>query len=176
MGQVVDFINALPGYDARLVALRRADDSSVAGALVADATGKQAKNTTGAQIPIDTSVAKHISCEISVLDGTIFKSDADTDARRVAVNELHYVDCSLVQGASDVFEVIEVDDDAKTDEVVYSSTVLIEFPNGASSTDFTNGSGIGIQGRPGRRLLVRARAASVAVIRFNVIGVQKALN
>lgn len=174
MGEVVDFINALPGYSSRLIGLRRSDPCSTTGALVADSTGQQAKSTNGAPLIVDTSVAGHMTAEISCLDGLMNKSPADTDMKRIAVNALHLVAMTL-QHTAGVFEVISVNDFDKVDEVIYSRLIAVQFPVNASSVDFTNGSGIGINARPGRRLLVRARGA-VVVTNMNVVGSQKILN
>lgn len=183
MGEVVDFINGLADYKARLVGLRRADDADTTGALVA-VTSQQAKTATGLGLAIDTSVAKQASCSISILDGRLANGSAegsvgtDSDVARTAINELHQVDGTFTFTGTSVFEVIEVDDALKTDEVVYSNTIgaVIGATTVPGSKAF-QANGVGLQARTGKRLLVRARSSSTfAVTNFNVIAVSKVLN
>ena len=183
MGEVVDFINGLADYKARLACLRRADDADTVGALVA-VTDQQAKVSGGLKLATDTSVCKHVSASISVLDGDIASGSVEgqvgsnSDFPRQAINELQRVDGTLTYSGASVFEIIEVDDVLKTDEVIYSNTIAAAIAASTSAGSFNPTSGgIGIQGRIGKRLIVRARAAtSVAVTNFSVIAVIKAYN
>ena len=180
MGEVVDLINGLADYKARLVACRRADDSDTTGALVA-VSGIQAKVPGGLGLALDTSVCDHVSCEISALDGMIASGTVEGqvgsngDSKRVAVNALVRVSGTLAYTGNDLFRVYEVDDENKTDELIYQQlvSVVIAATTVAGSTTFP---GDGIVARNGRRLIVRASAATtMAVTNYNVQGTTKVL-
>lgn len=175
MGEVVDFINGLADYKARLVSLRRADDSDTTGALVA-VTSQQAKVAGGLKLATDTSVCKHVSFSISTLDGNIAAGSqvgdqgVDTDYSRRAVNFLRRVDTTLTYSGADLFRVYEVDDEAKSDELLFQTTISATF---AASTSAGNEewTAPGLACRPGRRLLVRFSAAtSIAVTNMSFLG------
>lgn len=191
MGEVVDFINSLADYRARLVCLRRSDDADTTAALVA-VTSQQAKVTGGLKLAVDTSVADHVSCELSVLDGTMFSGGRTSgatvdnatvrgfgglngDFKRGSLVELHQVDETLTYSGTGTLEVIEVDDFAKTDEVVYSGSIPAASTS-AGSKSFGQLGVSGITARLGRRFIVRIRAAtSVAVTNLVVYGKIKSL-
>ena len=191
MGEVVDFINSLADYRARLVCLRRADDADTTGALVA-VSSQQAKVSGGLKLAVDTSVCKHVSAELSVLDGTMYSGGGTAsrtvdnltirgfgglngDYKRGSLVELHQLDETLTYSGTAVFEVIEVDDFAKTDEVVYSGSVPAASTS-AGSKSFGQLGVSGITARIGRRFIVRIRAAtSVAITNFVVYGKIKSL-
>lgn len=189
-GELCDFVNNLTDYKCRLVGLRRADVISTSGYFVA-ASSQQAKVSGGYAAGIDTAVALHITAEISILDGQMFKGGAGSDAgiksirrmagiegdyKKVSAVELHQLDETLTYTGAGLFEVIEVDDFNQTDEVIYSNTIP-----GATTAAGTKSFGqlgvSGITARPGRRLLVRCRAASTlsAITNFVVYGKIKAL-
>lgn len=185
MGEVVDFINSLSGYKARLVSLRRADDADTTGALVA-VTSQQAKVSGGLSLAVDTSVADHVSCELSMLDGTMFSGGGvdktvrqfaglNGDYKRESLVELYQVDETLTYVGANVFEIIEVDDFRKSDEVIYSGAIP-GASTAAGSKSFGQLGVSGITARIGRRLIVRARAAtSVAITSFVAYGKLKCL-
>lgn len=185
MGEVVDFINGLADYKARLVGLRRADDADTTAALVA-VTSQQAKVKGGLGLAIDTSVADQVSVEISVLDGKIANGategqvGTDSDSKRAAQNFLRRVDGTLTYSGADVFEVIEVDDAAQSDRVIYSNTIsaVLAASTSAGTEDFTNaGLSQGLASDVGKRLILRLRAAtSIAITNLNVIGATKVLS
>ena len=181
MGEVVDFINGLADYKARLVALRRADDAGTVGALVA-VSGIEAKIAGGLGLAVDTSVADNIACEISALDGLMYSGNSKAqpwingDKARNAVNSLVRVAGTLAYTGADLFQVYEVDDFAKTDELIYQQlvSVVIAASTSAGTTTFP---GAGITGRPGKRLIVKAKGATtMAVTNFNVEATTKCLN
>lgn len=192
MGEVVDFINNLADYKARLVCLRRADDADTTGALVA-VTSQQAKVSGGLKLAVDTSVADHVSCELSILDGTMFSGGSTSgqtadnrqvrnigglngDYKRSSLVELYQVDETLTYSGTGTFEVIEVDDFNKTDEVIYSGGIPAASTS-AGSKSFGQLGVSGITARVGRRLIVRLRAAtSVAVSNLAVYGKLKSIN
>lgn len=192
MGEVVDFINSLADYRARLVCLRRADDADTTGALVA-VSSQQAKVSGGLKLATDTSVCKHVSAEISVLDGSMFagggtsSQSADTrtvrnmaglngDFKSNSLVELHQVDETLTYSGTGTFEVIEVDDFNRTDEVIYSGTIPAASTS-AGSKSFGQLGVSGVTARQGKRLIVRIRAAtSVAITSFVVYGKIKTLS
>lgn len=165
MGELVDFINGLADYKARLVCLRRADDSDVAGALFA-VTSQQAKVPgVGLGLAVDTAVCLHVSCEISAYDGRIYSGTSkatprrDSDAGRVAINSCVRISSTLTYTGADAFKVYEVDDVNKTEELLY--TGLLSGVTGASTVaGATTFPGNGIVGRPGRKLIVRSQAAT----------------
>lgn len=182
-GELVDFINGLSGYKARLVGLRRSDDITTSGYFVA-AASQQAKGNGGYAVNTAVAVAKHITAEISILDGNIYsgsdakakyKGGVNSDYSRQSLVELHQVDETLTYTGTGTFEVIEVDDFNKTDEVIYSGTIP-----GATTVAGTKSFGqLGISGitaRSGRRLLVRFRAATTlsAVTNLVIYGKLKA--
>lgn len=180
MGEVVDFINGLADYKARLVGLRREDDADTTAALVA-VTSQQAKVSGGLRLAVDTSVADQVSFEISALDGTIVAgsttgdSGLGSDWSRMAINSLRRVDATLTFSGADLFRVYEVDDEAKTDELIYQNTItaILAASTSAGSEEF---GAPGIASRPGRRLLVRLSAASsIAVTNLSFIGETKLL-
>ena len=166
-GELVDFINGLTDYKARLIGLRRADVISGAGYFVAAST-QQAKGNGGYAVNTAVAVALHVTAELSMLDGNIYSGSSvkdkftggvNSDYKRQSLVELIQVDETLTYTGAGVFEVIEVDDFAKTDEVIYSGTIP-----GATTVAGTKSFGqlgvAGITAREGRRLLVRFRAAS----------------
>lgn len=188
-GELVDFINNLTDYRARLVGLRRADVLTTSGYFVA-ASSQQAKGNGGYAANVAVAVALHLTCELSILDGQMYKGattgtvDAknlrrmngiDGDFKKVSSIELHQVDETLTYTGAAVFEVIEVDDFNQTDEVIYSSTIP-----GATTVAGTKSFGqlgvSGITARYGKRLLVRFRAASTlsAVTSVTIYGRLKA--
>lgn len=188
MGEVVDFINNLADYKARLVGLRRSDTSSTTAYLVA-VTDQQAKVAgVGLSLAVSTADAKQVTCELSMLDGNMFSGGnvdktirhfggLNGDYKRNSLVELHQVDETLTYTGTGTFEVIEVDDKAKTDEVIFTSTIP-----GASTAAGTKSFGSlgvsGITARIGRRLLVRFRGASTlsAITNLTVYGKLKCLN
>lgn len=193
MGEVVDFINSLADYRARLVALRRADDADTVGALVA-VTSQQAKVPgTGLRLAIDTSVAKHATVEISALDGSMYSgggtSSQSPDTRTIrnmaglngdfkqnSLVELHQIDETLTYTGAAVTEVIEVDDFARTDEVIYSAPTIPGATTVAGTKSFGQLGVSGVTARQGKRLLVRLRAASsFAITNLVVYGKIKVL-
>lgn len=168
MGELVDFINGLSDYRARLVGCRRADDSDTTAALVA-VSSQQAKVKGGLGLALDTSVCDHISFEVSSYDGTLPAGFVKTydgpagDFKRQAENRLTRFAGTNTYSGTDYFRVYEVDDVNKTDELIYTSllSVVTAASTSAGGTTF---AGDGIVGRRGRRLLVRAGAAtSIAV-------------
>lgn len=184
-GPVADFINSLPGYACRLVGLRRGDSITTSGYFKA-ATSKQAANNGGYAPAVDTTVALQITAEISILDGSMYAGTdifakkaygTNGDHRKNSLVELHQVDETLTYTGTGVFEVIEVDDYANTDEVIYSGAVP-----GATTAAGTKSFGqLGVSGltaRVGKRLLVRVRAATTlsAITSFVVYGRLKSLN
>lgn len=180
MGEVVDFINGLADYKARLVSLRRADDADTTAALVA-VSSQQAKVSGGLKLAVDTSVADQVSFTISAMDGNIIPgssvgdSGVGSDWSRMAVNSLRRVDATLTYSGADLFRVYEVDDEAKSDELIYQNTIsaILAASTNAGSEEFASP---GIASRPGRRLLVRLSAAtSIAVTNLSFIGETKLL-
>lgn len=189
-GELSDFINNLTDWKCRLVGLRRSDAITTSGYFVAAST-QQAKVSGGYAVNIDVAVAKHITAEISILDGQMYKggpgSDPGTktlrrmsgiegDYKKVSVVELLQVDETLTYTGTGTFEVIEVDDFNQTDEVIYSSTIPAA-TTVAGTKSFGALGGYGSGARPGRRLLVRCRGASTlsAVTNFAVFAVVRAL-
>lgn len=175
MGEVVDFINGLADYKARLVGLRRADDADTVGALVA-VTSQQAKVSGGLKLAVDTSVADHVSFEISALDGTIVPGAAagntglGSDWNRHAENSLRRVDGTFTYSGADLFRIYEVDDENKSDELLFQTTIsaVLAASTNAGSEEFPSP---GITARRGRRLLVRLSAAtSIAVTNCSFLG------
>lgn len=190
-GELADVINALADWKCRLVGLRRADVISASGYFVA-ATTQQAKVSGGYTVNYDTAVALHITAELSILDGGMAVGTAGQDAntrflRRIggsygdnkfgSLVEVHQVDETLTYTGAGTFEVIEVDESLQTDEVLYSSTIP-GATTAAGSKTFGQLGVSGVTARVGRRLLVRARAASTlsAVTQFTVYGKLKAIN
>lgn len=180
MGEVVDFINGLADYKARLVSLRRDDDADTTAALVA-VTSQQAKVKGGLKLAVDTSVADQVSFEISALDGGIIAgnlvgdSGVGSDYKFNAQNSLRRVDATLTYSGADLFRVYEVDDEAKTDELIYTNTIsaILAASTSAGSEEFPEP---GITARPGRRLIVRLSAASsIAVTQLSWLGFTKLL-
>lgn len=188
-GELVDFINSLTDYKCRLVGLRRADVISASGYFVA-ATSQQAKVPgVGYAAGMNTAVALHITAELSVLDGGMFAGNntptdktargyngARGDYKAGALVELYQLDETLTYTGAGLFEVIEVDDFAKTDEVIYSNTIP-GATTAAGSKSFGQLGVSGITARKGKRLLVRCRAASTlsAITSFVVYGKLKNL-
>lgn len=175
-GELVDFINGLTDYKARLVGLRRADVISGAGYFVAAST-QQAKGNGGYAVNLAVAVALHVTAELSILDGSIYSGSAakdkaiggvNSDYARQSLVELFQVDETLTYTGAGVFEVIEVNDYLKTDEVIYSGSIP-----GATTVAGTKSFGqLGISGttaRPGCRLLVRFRAASTLSAVTNLV-------
>lgn len=174
MGELVDFINGLSDYRARLVGTLRADDADVAGALVA-VSSKQAKVAGGYAFAMDTSVCKHVSFEVSAFDGTLppgfsknYKGPA-SDYGRWAENRLIRFAGTNTYTGTDSFKVYEIDDVGATAELIYSS-LLSTVTAASTSAGGTTFAGSGIIGRRGRRLLVRAAgASSFAITNNNVV-------
>lgn len=177
MGEVVDFINGLAGYKARLVSLLRADDADTTGALVA-VTSQQAKVKGGLKLATDTSVCKHVSFEVSVLNGTIVASNAvgdsglEDDAHRLVENALVRVDATLTYSGADLFRIYEVSDKAKTATLLYQSTISSILA--ASTSPGTETFTPAFAGARGKRLLVRLSAAtSIAVTNLSMYAQSK---
>lgn len=188
MGEIVDYINNLADYKCRLVGLRRADASATTGYLVA-VSGVQCKVAgTGLALAVSTADAKQVTCEISMLDGNMFSGGnvdktirqfggLNGDFKRQSLVELYQVDETLTYTGAGTFEVIEANPFAKTDEVIYTSTIP-----GASTAAGTKSFGqlgvSGITARPGCKLLVRFRAAATlsAVTSLAVFGKLKCMS
>lgn len=175
MGEVVDFINNLADYKARLICLRRDDDADTTGALVA-VSGIQAKVSGGLKLAVDTSVADHVSFSISTMGGSIAAgssvgdSGIESDNRRRAVNFLKRIDTTLTYVGADLFRVYEIDDEAKTDELLWQTLISATFA-ASTSAGTEEWPSPGLASRPGRRLLVRFSAAtSVAVTNLSYFG------
>lgn len=180
-GELVDFINNLTDYRARLVGLRRADMISASGYFVA-AASQQCKGNGGYATVIDVTVAKHVTTELSILDGVMFSGGAvdktirqfgglNGDFKLQSVVELFQLDETLTYTGTGTFEVIEVDDFLKTDEVLYTNTIP-GASTAAGSKSFGTLALAGLGARPGRRLLVRCRAVTTlsAVTNWAVYG------
>lgn len=168
MGEVVDFINNLADYKARLICLRRADDADTIGALVA-VTSIQAKVAGGLKLAVDTSVCDHVSFSISTMGGSIAAGSAsgntgiETDYSRRAVNFLKRIDATLAYTGADLFRVYEVDDEAKTDELIFQTLISSTFA-ASTSAGTEEWPTPGLASRPGRRLLVRFSGATTMAI------------
>lgn len=180
MGELVDFINNLSDYKARLVGCLRADDADTTAALVA-VSGVEAKTSTGYGFAIDSSVADQVSFEISAYDGLIYSGTSkkvprkDSDYGRQAINSLVRIAGTLAYTGADLFRVWEVDDFNGTETLIYQQlvSVVIAASTSAGTTTFP---GTGITGRPGCRLIVRVSAATtMAVTNYNFQATTKLL-
>lgn len=181
MGELVDFINGLADYKARLVGCLRADDADTIGALVA-VSGVEAKTSTGLGLALDTSVCDHLSFEVSAYDGYIYSGTSknvprkDSDFGRQAVNSLVRIAGTLAYTGADLFRVWEMDDFNKTETLIYQQLVSVVLA-ASTSAGTTTFPGAGITGRPGTRLLVRASAATtMACTNYNAQVTTKLLN
>jgi hypothetical protein len=165
MGELVDFINGLADYKARLVGCLRADDADTIGALVA-VTSQQAKvANTGLALALDSSVCDHLSFEVSSYDGFMYSGTSkktpqkESDAGRHAVNSLVRIAGTLAYTGADLFRVWEMDDFNKTETLIYQQLVSVVLA-ASTSAGTTTFPGAGITGKAGTRLLVRASAAT----------------
>lgn len=181
MGEVVDFINGLADYKARLVGCLRADDADTTAALVA-VSSQQAKVSGGLALAVDTSVSKNLTCEISVLDGAIASGSTEgqvgftSDSKVGAINALKELRATLTYSGGSTLAVYAVNDELKTSRLIFSTPIGSTLGATTVAGTATFG-GDGIVGRRGERLLVRATGVTTfAVTNFNVLGATSTRN